>query len=74
MFTVANRAECALCPSSAPAGNTAVCEYTEQYNKSTTGLYTPQDDVMNTDKLSFPMFLGLPQLILCRKDDYIGRS
>ncbi len=34
MFTVANRAECALCPPSAPADNIAVCEYTEQYNRS----------------------------------------
>ncbi len=34
----ANRAEFALSPPS--AHNTAVCEYTEQYSQSTTGLYT----------------------------------
>ncbi len=39
-FTVANRAACMLCPPSAPADNFAVCEYTEQYNWSTTGLST----------------------------------
>ncbi len=48
MFTVANRAECALCPSSTPADVIAVCEYTEQYNQSTAQLCTPQDDVIYT--------------------------
>ncbi len=46
----------------------AVCEYD---GAPTTQLYTPQDYVMNTDTvlLSFPTFLGLPTLMLCKKDD-----
>ncbi len=46
----------------------AVCEY---YRAPTTRLYTPQDYVLNTDVtlLSFPTFLGPPQMILCRNND-----
>ncbi len=38
-----------------------------------TQLYTPCDYIINTDTtlLSFPTFLGLPQLIQSRNDDYI---
>ncbi len=50
MFTVANRAASALCPPSALADNIAVCEYMEQCNRT---VYTPQDDVMNTDRTLF---------------------
>ncbi len=47
----------------------ALCEY---HGAPTTRLYIPRGCVMNTDTalLSFPTFLGLPQLILCRNDDY----
>ncbi len=47
-FTVANKAECALCLPSAPADNIAVCEYTEQYNPSTTGLYAHHGIMLRT--------------------------
>ncbi len=48
-----------------------VCEYR---GAPTTRLDTPQDYFMNTDtaSLSFPTFLGTPQLVQCRDDDYIG--
>ncbi len=49
MFTVANSAECTLRPPSAPADNVFVCEYMEQCNQSTTQLFAPRDDIMNTD-------------------------
>ncbi len=46
----------------------AVCEC---HGAPTTRLYTAQDYLLNTDmmSLSFPTFLGLPQVILCRDDD-----
>ncbi len=52
---------------------TVVCEY---HRAPTTQLYTWWDYVMNTDMmlLSSPTFLGHPQLILCRDDDYISQS
>ncbi len=52
---------------------TAVCEY---HGALTAQLYTPQDYLMDTDmaSISFPTFLKLPQLILCRNDDYITHS
>ncbi len=42
----------------------------------TTWLYTPQDYFMNTDttRFSFSTFLGLPQEIQSRNDDYAGCS
>ncbi len=51
----------------------AVCEYG---GAPTTQLYTPQDYLMNTNlaSLSFPTFLGLPQVIRCRKDDLISHG
>ncbi len=46
----------------------AVCEYP---GAPTTQLYTPQGYLMNTDTalLSLPTFVGLPQLMLCKKDE-----
>ncbi len=51
----------------------AVCEY---HGAPTTHLNAPWENVMNTNMtlLSFPAFLGPPQLLLCRNCGYIECS
>ncbi len=73
MFTVAKRAESVLRPPSSVADVQTV--NMKQHRAVPHDLtYATGLCYENTRLLSFPIFLGLPQLTQCRNDDYISRN